>query len=135
MVDMSKFTTDQLLSYKKLFERTKEWDLQIFNIVKYFELCRQNNPNMIDSLFTPENCIVHCTQVGRMVRDKRRLFLSKECWVKFRGYAHSQLHKMEDKETKHEADKLRAFETRHNIDHSTKFSEVEKEMRKRGLLA
>ena len=75
----------------------KEWDLSIFNIVKYFELCRQNNPNMIDSLFTPENCVIHCTQVGRMVRDARRLFLSKECWVKFRGYAHSQLHKMETK--------------------------------------
>lgn len=76
----------------------KEWDLQIFNIVKFFELCRQNNPNMIDSLFTPENCIVHCTQVGRMVRDNRRLFLSKECWKKFRGYASAQLKKMNDKE-------------------------------------
>jgi predicted nucleotidyltransferase len=76
----------------------KEWDLSIFGIVKYFELLRQNNPNMIDSLFTPENCIVHCTQVGRMVRDGRRLFLSKECWKKFRGYAHAQLRKMNDKE-------------------------------------
>jgi len=75
----------------------KEWDLSIFNIVKYFELLRQNNPNMIDSLFTPENCVVHCTQVGRMVRDARRLFLSRECWKKFRGYAHAQLKKMNDK--------------------------------------
>lgn len=76
----------------------KEWDLQIFNIVKFFELCRQNNPNMIDSLFTPENCVVHCTQIGRMVRDNRKLFLSKECWKKFRGYASSQLKKMNDKD-------------------------------------
>lgn len=76
----------------------KEWDLQIFNIVKFFELCRENNPNMIDSLFTPENCVVHCTQIGRMVRDQRKLFLSKEAWKKFRGYAHAQLKKMTDKE-------------------------------------
>jgi predicted nucleotidyltransferase len=75
----------------------KEWDFQIFNIVKFFELCRQNNPNMIDSLFTPENCVIHCTRIGRMVRDKRKLFLSKECFVKFRGYAASQLKKMNDK--------------------------------------
>lgn len=75
----------------------KEWDLQIFGIVKFFELCRENNPNMIDSLFTPEECVVHCTQVGRMVRDHRRLFLSKLCWKKFRGYAHSQLKKLGDK--------------------------------------
>lgn len=76
----------------------KEWDLQIFNIVKFFELCRQNNPNMIDSLFTTENCVIHCTQIGRMVRDNRKLFLSKEAWKKFRGYAHAQLKKMNDKE-------------------------------------
>jgi predicted nucleotidyltransferase len=75
----------------------KEWDLQIFNIVKFFELCRENNPNMLDSLFTPENCVVHCTQIGRMVRDNRKLFLSKEVWKKFRGYASSQLKKMNDK--------------------------------------
>lgn len=75
----------------------KEWDLSIFNIVKFFELCRQNNPNMIDALFTPENCVIHCTQIGRMVRDKRKLFLSKEAWKKFRGYAHAQLKKMNDK--------------------------------------
>lgn len=75
----------------------QEWDVSIFGIVKYFELLRGNNPNMIDSLFTPENCVVHCTAVGRMVRDSRRLFLSKLCWKKFRGYAHSQLKKMNDK--------------------------------------
>ena len=75
----------------------KEWDVQIFNIVKFFELCRENNPNMIDSLFTPENCVVHCTAIGRIVRDNRRLFLSKEVWKKFRGYAHAQLKKMNDK--------------------------------------
>jgi hypothetical protein len=32
-----------------------------------------------------------------MVRDSRHLFLSKLCWKKFRGYAHSQLKKMNDK--------------------------------------
>src|SRR6185503_3895322 len=30
----------------------KEYDLNIYNIVKYFQLCMENNPNMIDSLFT-----------------------------------------------------------------------------------
>lgn len=75
----------------------KEWDLNIFSIVRYFELCRENNPNVIDSLFTAEECVLHCTQIGRMVRDQRRLFLSKLCWKKFRGYAHAQLRKLNDK--------------------------------------
>lgn len=86
-----------MLDQDALQGRGKEWDLQIFGIVKFFELCRTNNPNMIDSLFTPENCVVHCTNVGQMVRDNRRLFLSKLCWKKFRGYAQSQLKKMNDK--------------------------------------
>jgi uncharacterized protein len=77
--------------------RGKEWDFQIFSIIKMFELCRQGNPNMLDSLFTPENCIVHITQVGRLVRDNRKLFVSKLVWEKFRGYAFSQMHKMESK--------------------------------------
>lgn len=75
----------------------QEYDLQVFNIVKYFELCRGGNPNIIDSLFTPTTCVLHSTQVGVMVRDNRKLFLSKEIWKKFRGYAQSQLHKMDSK--------------------------------------
>ena len=78
----------------------EEYDFSIFNIVSFFELCRQNNPNMIDSLFVREECILHCTNIGRMVRDNRKLFLSKLCWKKFRGYAMTQLKKMNDKNPK-----------------------------------
>jgi predicted nucleotidyltransferase len=75
-----------------------EYDFQIYNIVKYFRLCYENNPNMIDSLFVPDNCVLHCTHVGHIVRDNRKLFLSKQVWQKFKGYAFSQLKKMENKE-------------------------------------
>lgn len=73
----------------------KEYDFSIYSIVKYFELCRQNNPNMIDSLYVAEDCILFCTNIGRMVLDNRSLFLSKEVWRKFRGYAYSQLHALD----------------------------------------
>jgi predicted nucleotidyltransferase len=72
----------------------REYDFQIFNIVKYFDLLIKNNPTAIDSLFTPRECILHCTEIGNMVRDNRKLFLSKECWSKYKNYAMSQLHKM-----------------------------------------
>lgn len=75
----------------------KEYDLSIYNIVKYFSLCMENNPNMIDSLFTPANCVLHSTSVGNMVRANRKLFLHKGSWHKFKGYAYSQLHKMSSK--------------------------------------
>lgn len=106
----------------------KEWDIQIYNIVKYFELCRENNPNMIDSLFTPDNCVLHCTNIGQMVRDKRRLFLSKLAWKKFRGYAQAQLKKMNDKvfDGTKQLEKLRAFEEAHNLDRKITLAEIKK---------
>lgn len=107
----------------------KVWDLSIFSIVKFFELCRQNNPNMIDSLFTPENCVIHATEIGQLVRDNRRLFLSKEAWKKFRGYAHSSIKKAHDKPYV----KLSKFEKAHRIPHSTKMEDVEKELARRGI--
>jgi len=72
----------------------KEYDFSIYSIVKYFQLCMQNNPNMIDSLFVPRRCILHSTAVGELVRENRKLFLHKGAWHKFKGYAYSQVHKM-----------------------------------------
>lgn len=72
----------------------KDYDLTCFSIVKYFQLVMQNNPNMIDSLFVPRNCVLHITQIGEMVRENRKLFLHKGAWHKFKGYAYSQLSKM-----------------------------------------
>jgi predicted nucleotidyltransferase len=72
-------------------------DLTIYGIVKFFNLAMENNPNVIDSLFTPVNCILHSTRVGNLVRENRRLFLHKGAWPKFKGYAYAQLHKLSTK--------------------------------------
>ncbi len=74
-----------------------EWDFQIYSIVRYFQLCMENNPNMLDSMFTPDRCVLKGTEVANMVRDKRKEFLSKLIWKKYRGYARSQLYKMTNK--------------------------------------
>jgi len=76
----------------------KQYDVTIYSIVTYFQLCMENNPNMIDSLFTPQRCVLHCTQVANMVREHRRMFLHKGAFYKFKGYAYSQLHKMRTKD-------------------------------------
>jgi uncharacterized protein len=75
----------------------QEYDITIYNIVKYFQLVTNCNPNMIDSIFVPNTCITQMTQIGQMVRDNRKMFLHKGVWHKFRGYAYSQLHKMSTK--------------------------------------
>lgn len=79
-------------------EARKQYDFQIYSIVRYFSLCMDNNPNMIDSLFTPANCVIHSTQVAEVVRENRKMFLHKGSWHKFKGYAYSQMHKMSTKE-------------------------------------
>jgi predicted nucleotidyltransferase len=78
-------------------EARKEYDLTIYNIVKYFQLLMENNPNMIDSIFTPRRCVLHSTKIAEMVRDRRREFLHKGCWHKFKGYAYAQMTKIKDK--------------------------------------
>jgi predicted nucleotidyltransferase len=92
---------------RKRFEQWQEhhvkaepytYDCTVYSIVKYFQLCMENNPNMIDSLFTHVHAVQAQTSIGQMVRDNRRLFLHKGAWHKFKGYAYSQLHKIETKE-------------------------------------
>lgn len=72
----------------------EEYDFQIYSIAKYFQLCMENNPNMIDSLFTAPRCIKHITPIGQMVKDSRRMFLHAGIWHKLKGYAYQQLHKL-----------------------------------------
>lgn len=78
--------------------RGRQYDLTVYSIVKYFHLCMENNPNIIDSLFVPRNCILYSTPLGERVREHRRLFLHKGAWHKFKGYAFSQMHKMKTKQ-------------------------------------
>lgn len=78
----------------------REYDFSIFSIVRYFDLCTEGNPNMVDSLFVPQECVLHSTNVSNLVRDKRHMFLSKLLWPRLKGYAYSQLHKASGKNPK-----------------------------------
>lgn len=93
----------------------REYDLTIFSLVKFFQLAMENNPNIVDSLFTPRECVVHCNSIGERVREKRQIFLHKGAWHKFKGYAYSQVHKMEIK-TPQEGSKRAQDIQRHGFD-------------------
>ena len=79
----------------------KEYDVCVMSIIKFFNLAAENNPNIIDILFVPERCIIHSDDIGNHIRGNRRLFLSKRCFVKMKGYAFSEL-KAIDKSIKSE---------------------------------
>ncbi len=109
----------------------KTYDLAIYGIVRYFHLAMECNPNIIDSLFTPQFCVLHITKVGQMMREKRKMFLHKGSWHKFKGYAYSQLHK-----ARRQSPGLKAiweFEGFHCINQATSFEHVKEELIKRGI--
>jgi predicted nucleotidyltransferase len=72
-----------------------EYDFSVLNIVNFFHLCMKNNPDQLDVLFVPRECIRHITSTGEIVRDNRHKFLSKQVFWRYKGYAYSQLNKAE----------------------------------------
>lgn len=93
-----------------------EYDFSIYSIIKYAQLCLENNPNMIDSLFVPTNCVTYCTPLGQILRDNRKLFLHKGSYSKFRGYAYAQLHKMKSHSSNSKNPKRRESIETHGFD-------------------
>jgi len=75
----------------------KIYDITIYNITKFFQLCMENNPNMIDCIFVPNDCIIRSTTIGNNVFWNRNKFLHKGAFWKFTGYAAAQLKKIENK--------------------------------------
>ena len=100
----------------------QEYDFSIYNIVNYFKLCMENNPNMVDSLFVRRECIMHITAAFEEVRRNRKMFLHKGVAHKLRGYAFSQLNKAKNciEYTK----EIREFERQWEIPHTTTYSQA-----------
>lgn len=77
------------------------YDVSIYSITKYFQLLMENNPNMCDSLWVPDEFVLTNTKVSKMVRENKKMFLHKGGYYKYLGYAKSQLAKIKNK-TGHE---------------------------------
>lgn len=72
-------------------ERRTSYDLTVYSIVDFFNLCMMNNPNLVNAIFVPDSCVLHASEVGRNVRANRKLFLHKGAWAKYKGYAYKEL--------------------------------------------
>lgn len=108
------------------------YDMNVYNIIKYFQLCMMNNPNMLDTLFVPFNCVQQSTAIGTMVRVNRKIFLHKGAFQRMKGYAFSMIQKLETKESKGLND-LRSFERKYALPNTTTLEMVKNEMKKRNL--
>jgi predicted nucleotidyltransferase len=72
-------------------EQFGDVDYTVFNIVKYFQLLMEGNPNIIDSLFTPDHCLISSDVIAQTVRKNKHLFLSQKCYHTFKGMMWSHL--------------------------------------------
>jgi predicted nucleotidyltransferase len=93
-IKFSQFQKHHIADASALGGKGRVYDMTIYSIVKFFRLLMENNPNIIDSLYVPDNCILYSTSIADHIRANRKLFLHKGCWGKFKGYAYGQMHKL-----------------------------------------
>ena len=65
----------------------REYDMNIYNVTKFFRLVADGNPNMVDALFTEPEHKTLMTRLGKLVYDNRSVFLSKHVTTKAMGFA------------------------------------------------
>jgi predicted nucleotidyltransferase len=63
----------------------------IFEINKFFRLCAECNPNIIEMMFNPPENILFSSPIWERILQNKHLFLSKKAKHTFAGYANSQL--------------------------------------------
>lgn len=66
-------------------------DTVYYELQKFIELCSKNNPNILELLNVPKECVLHKDPLFNNI--KLELFLSKQCEKSFANYAFTQIKK------------------------------------------
>ena len=85
-------------------------DVTIYNIVKYFKLVADGNPNMLHSLFAPSSCIYKSDVIGNLVLTYKKICLSQRVYHTFRGIAFSHFKKLKSKHCEPDSKRARIIE-------------------------
>lgn len=70
-------------------------DVVVYSLQKLLRLLAKSNPNVLMLLHMPADCVMEASPVWDRLVEARDVFLTKEAWPAFSGYAFSQLQKME----------------------------------------
>jgi hypothetical protein len=83
-------------------------DTVIYELRRFLELCGTNNPNILELLNTPSDCIIYKNDIFDSVLEHRDDFLTKICSGSFGGYAKTQIGKAkgQNKKQNWEKDKV-----------------------------
>lgn len=88
-----------ILPMHKLFQLGANWetttfhdpDVEFHSLKKAMNLMNKQNPTMMELLFVNDEFIVEETAIGKRLREQRHLFLSRNCYNSYGGYAKDQL--------------------------------------------
>jgi predicted nucleotidyltransferase len=72
-----------------------EWDYIPYEICKFFKLLLKQNPNVVSLLYLTDNHYLRITEEGKELLRNKNIFVSKEAYHSFAGYANQQLYRME----------------------------------------
>lgn len=68
-------------------------DVVIYEIRRFLELLSTNNPNILELLNTPEDCVIYKHPIFDEVLRNSDKFITKQCFNSFGGYAKTQINK------------------------------------------
>lgn len=71
-----------------------KWDCVTYEVRKFFRLLLQQNPNVLALLYLQEKDYIYISDSGKLLLENKNLFVSKQAFHAFSGYAHQQMHKM-----------------------------------------
>lgn len=82
-----------MMGFARNFEQQvyENEDTVVYSLMKFMKLCVDNNPNIIELLFAPEDCIRVSTPTWEKLLERRDEIISAKCYHTFSGYAHQQL--------------------------------------------
>lgn len=89
-----------ILSHKisKTKRNTKgDTDYTVYSLPKIMSLLGANNPNIIEFLYAPTQCILFKNNYAEELMSNKHLFLSKKAYHTFKGYSYAQRQKLETK--------------------------------------
>ena len=71
-------------------------DTVIYSFKKFIDLLSKSNPSILEMLFCERNHYLYVSELGQILLENRKLFLTKNAILTFKGFARSQLNRFEN---------------------------------------
>lgn len=83
--------------FEQICRNNSEMDVTIYSFNKLVSLLKNINPNVIELLGNKPEHYFYISECGKLLLDNKNIFLTKKAVDPFFGYAHQQLHRLENK--------------------------------------